>query len=322
VRQVGGIWAGERDLAAIGGVGEGEADRVQPLAGQAKPGGQHRVGPVEQVTHARVPDRGHVHPDLMGAAGFQVDRYQAGGAEGLERVVMGHAGPPVADHGEPAVARGVPADRRVHGAAQRVGMSLDQRMIALVHRALPEGALQRAVGPLALGHHHHARGVRVQAVHDALAFGRAAGGHGVPGRLEAADDGRAGPAGRRMGGHAARFVHHHDVVVLVEHLEAFDRAGRLRRPWRGQRDLELITGQDAVRLGGRPPAKQHEAIRDELRGLGPGQAEHPRQGGVEPLSVQAVRDGELAHGCRRFVCRAGRAGRSGCRRRRCRSRRR
>ena len=61
----------------------------------------------------------------------------------------------------------------------------------------------------------------------------------------------------------------------------------------GEGDLQRIAGQHAVRLGRGPPIEQHQAVADQLRGAGPGQAEHPGQGGVEPLAVQAVWHCEL-----------------------------
>ena len=82
---------------------------------------------------------------------------QAGAAERLQRVVVRDARPAPGDHGEPAVAGGVPGDRRVHRAAQRVGVALHQGVVALVHLALAERPLQRAVGTLALGHAPSAR---------------------------------------------------------------------------------------------------------------------------------------------------------------------
>jgi hypothetical protein len=63
---------------AAGGVGEAEPDRVQPLPGQAQPGGQHGIGPVQPVAGTRVPDRRHMHPDLVRPAGLQDHLDQAG----------------------------------------------------------------------------------------------------------------------------------------------------------------------------------------------------------------------------------------------------
>ena len=77
---------------------------MQPLPRQAEPGRENRIGTVEPVAHARVPHRRHVHPDLMGSAGFQLHLDEAGRAEGLERVVMGDGWPSFDDNREPAVA--------------------------------------------------------------------------------------------------------------------------------------------------------------------------------------------------------------------------
>ena len=164
----------------------------------------------------------------MGPPGLQADADQAGAAERLDRVVVRDAGPAVGQHREPAVAGRVPPDRRVHRAAQRVRVALHQGVVALVHLALAEGALERAVGPLALGHDHQPGRVRVQPVHDALALGGAAGGDGVTGGEQPAEDGRPGPARRGVGGHPGRLVHDHDVVVGVDHLETGDARGRGR----------------------------------------------------------------------------------------------
>src|SRR5215203_3982384 len=72
---------------------EAEPGRVQPLPAEAQPGGQRRIGAVGQVPDQRVPDRGQVHPDLVGAAGLQLDVEQAGRPERLQGVVVGDARP-------------------------------------------------------------------------------------------------------------------------------------------------------------------------------------------------------------------------------------
>ena len=123
------------------------------------------------------------------------------------------------------VVRGVPADGRVDRAAQRVGVALDQRVVALVDRALAELLLEQGVGALGLGDDHQAGGADVEPVHDALALGGAGGGDAVAGRGQPADDGRAGPAGARVRGHADGLDDHHDVVVVVHDLHALDGLG-------------------------------------------------------------------------------------------------
>ena len=87
--------------------------------------------------------------------------------------------------------------------AHRVGMALHQGVVALVDRALLEGALERGVRPLALGDDHQPAGADVEAVHDALPLGGAGGRDAVARRGQAADDRRAGPA-RRSGARRRR----------------------------------------------------------------------------------------------------------------------
>src|ERR1700727_2992857 len=70
MREVRGVLTGELDPAAVCWVREAEPDRVQPLPGQPQVGGQYRVGPVEPVADAGVPQRRHVHPDLVGPPGL------------------------------------------------------------------------------------------------------------------------------------------------------------------------------------------------------------------------------------------------------------
>ena len=69
---------------------------MQPLPGQAEPGGQRGVGAVGEVADARMPQSRHVHADLVRAAGLEVDLEQARGRERLQRVVVGDARPPPA----------------------------------------------------------------------------------------------------------------------------------------------------------------------------------------------------------------------------------
>ena len=83
------VVAGELHQAAVGGVREAEPDGVQPLPGDAEPGGQRRVGAVGQVADARVPERGEVDPDLVGAPGLELDVDQARGRERLDDLVVG-----------------------------------------------------------------------------------------------------------------------------------------------------------------------------------------------------------------------------------------
>ena len=118
--------AAELHPAAVVRVRESEPDRVQPLPVYPEPRGEHRVGTVKAVADTRMPDGRHVHPDLVRAPCLELDLGQARRAECLERVVVRNGGPAVRDDGEPAIARGVPGDRGVDRAAQRIGVALNR----------------------------------------------------------------------------------------------------------------------------------------------------------------------------------------------------
>ena len=79
---------------------EGELVRVEPLAGQPQPLGQRRVAAVQRITHTRMPMGRHVHPDLMGSTGLEMDLQQLRTGEGLDRLVVRHRLFAVGDDGE------------------------------------------------------------------------------------------------------------------------------------------------------------------------------------------------------------------------------
>src|SRR5512133_2344093 len=70
IRWVGGF---ELHQFARRRVGKAEPHRMQPLAFQFQLGSKDWVGPIHRVTNAWMPDRCHVNPDLVRAAGFELD---------------------------------------------------------------------------------------------------------------------------------------------------------------------------------------------------------------------------------------------------------
>lgn len=167
-------------------------------------------------------------------------------------------------------------------------------VVPLVDRTLLELPLERGVRPLRLGHDHQARGTHVEAVHDALALGGTGGRDAVPGGGEPADHGRPGPAGAGMRGDTHGLDDHDHVVVVMDDLHALDRLGddlhRRGRLWH----LDLQPGPAVRPLG----LTDHRPVdRDLPRGgdlgrLGPGEAEHAGDGGVDALALQAVGHGQ------------------------------
>src|SRR5215469_18115336 len=117
----------------------------------------------------------------MRPASLQPDLEQASGPERFQRVVVRHRRTPVSDDGESAIAGRVTADGSIDRAAERIGMTLHERVIDLVDSPIPERLLERTVGGLTLRHDHDACRAGIQSVHDALAFGSPAGGDNVTG---------------------------------------------------------------------------------------------------------------------------------------------
>ncbi len=211
------------------GCAKAKRPRMQPLSFQTKPFREHRVGPVGEVPRARVVQCGEVHPNLVGAAGFQLDVEQARGLVGFHCVVMGDAVPAALGDGELPVVTAMPADRRIDGAAGRIRMSLHQCVIALVDGALLECPLEHGVGTLGERHHHHARCADVQTVHDALPFVDARGGDPEARGGKPAEHRRPVPADRGVGGHTGGLVDRDDVVVGVQNRHALDVDRRVLR---------------------------------------------------------------------------------------------
>ena len=271
---------------------EAEADGVQPLAIEPDPLGQLGVGAVGEVADAGVPQGSHVHPDLVRTPGLEVDLEQAREAMGLERLVVGDAVLAVLTHGELPVRAGVPPDRGVDRALERVGVALDERVVDLVDLAVPEGVLEQRVGVLALGDHHHSRGADVEPLHDALALRRTASGDGDPGSPEVAHHGRPGPAHRGVYGDPDRLVDHHDVGVVVDHRQPVDQLchdlERVLHAW--QDDVEDRARHQPVGLRRALSVELDELLREQLGRAGAGDAEHAGQADVDALSGQALRE--------------------------------
>ena len=129
---------------------------------------------------------------------------------------------------------------------------------------------------------------------------------------QSTDHGRAVPARRGVRGHADRLVHHQDVVVLVDDVQALHGAAAALTG-RGAGSVTSSGSPAATRsdlAAGCPPTST-EAVADQLGGPGPGQAEHPGQGGVEPLTVEPLGNRQITLAGSVIRCPAASARRSG-----------
>ena len=94
-------------------MGQGQPGRVQGLALQAQ------FGPgwaIDRVPGHRMAQGGHMHPDLMGAAGFQPGLQQRKGPIALQHPPMGYSRPAAGVDGHALAVRSAPADGGVYRA--------------------------------------------------------------------------------------------------------------------------------------------------------------------------------------------------------------
>ena len=135
VLEVGGVRRhGTRPTRRTSGARRRAGRHAATAAASPTPGGEHRVGAVGQVADTGMVQGAQVHADLVGAPGLELDLEQRGEPVRLQRVVVGDAVPAAFAHGELVVVLGVPEDRRVDGAGERVRMALDQGVVGLVDR--------------------------------------------------------------------------------------------------------------------------------------------------------------------------------------------
>ena len=189
-----------------------ELPGMQGLAGKA---GQ-RLATVQGVAHQRMADVGHVHADLVGAAGFQFaeDGSGLGIGAGSQQSVVGAgrlAGRRLHDSHAQTVAF-VTADVALDGALGR-RLAAGDGQVASSH--LPAGQLggQAGKGAFAAGADQQAAGVAVQPVDDAGP--RQPGGLRV-GMKQAVHEGVAPVSGGGMGDEPGRLVDDGDVGVLMD----------------------------------------------------------------------------------------------------------
>ncbi len=156
-----------------------------------------------------------MHADLVGTAGFQAALQRGVRTEALAQAVMGDRFLAVLAHRHlQAVAR-VAVDRGIGGTAGHQRAHHDGQVLAM-HVACGQLFDQRGLRFQGLGHHHHAAGVLVQAVHDASARQHR---HRRIAEQQGVDQSAAMVAGTRVHHQAHRLVDHQQVLVLEQHVQ-------------------------------------------------------------------------------------------------------
>ncbi len=167
------------------------------------------------VADQRKADMGHVHADLVGAAGFQLDPYMGVRAEALEHPVVAD-GWLAAVGDRHALAHAAVATDRGVDLATGGDHPDDDALINAADLARLHLLDQLGLRLQGLGDHHQTGGVLVQAVNDTRTRYVDDVWHVVQQRIE---QGAAGVPGSRVHDQPGGLVDDHDVVVFVDDIQ-------------------------------------------------------------------------------------------------------
>ncbi len=167
------------------------------------------------VANQREPDMGHVHTDLVGTAGFQLDPHMGVGAEALEHTVVADRWLAAFGYRHALAHAAVAADRGVDLATGGDHANHDA-LVDAADRAFLQLVDQVGLRLQGLGHHHQTGGVLVQAVDDTGTRDVDDVWHMMQ---QCVEQGAAGVAGSRMDDKPGRLVDHHDLVVFIDDVQ-------------------------------------------------------------------------------------------------------
>ena len=170
---------------------------------------------VSPIPDQRVSEVGHMHPDLVSAAGLQGRPEVRVRPESLDHTVMGHSRPSALPDRHPQPVAGVSANRRVDSAPGCQHAIADSAILTL-HGALLQLPDKVSVVRDPGSDHHHAAGVLVQSMDDPGTRYFSQLGAVVQERVL---QGASGIAGARMDDQPGRLVDDDDGLVLVQHLQ-------------------------------------------------------------------------------------------------------
>ena len=212
---------------------------------------------VERIAHAGVVDMAHMHANLMCAARKQValdERIAVVETRGIEALedLKGRDGLArkgvIGNRHLDTVARGT-GDTGIDGALVHGDVTVNERNIATVERARADKILKRALGVVVFCREHKARGITIQAMHDA---GSVLTLHGTKMIDTAVVDQSVCKSAAlvAMGGmtHQAALLGEHDkVVVFVADIERNGLGNHVGRVvWLGQIDRNAVAGAHGI----------------------------------------------------------------------------
>ena len=194
---------GQRQLRA--------GDRMRQLqckGVQRRAGDQRRVlGAVEPISCQRVAQRGHMQPQLMGAAGLRHQSQQRKMGSSFQYLIVGHGAgavrPDFSGHGGAFV----PSDGRVHGTRLRRRTAQADAPVLPMESVRVESLPQQVVDIAAFGGHHQSGGALVQPAHRMKQC--------VPAPLKSQRTGHGGSVRHKIGGVRGHVVMLQGVALLV-----------------------------------------------------------------------------------------------------------
>ena len=176
----------------------------------------------------------------------------------------------------------MPADGAVDGPVRGAEVPADHGQVDLLDRARTELPRERLERRRRARHQQHARGVAVEAVHDAGPIGAADPGQRPEPMGERVHHRAAPRAGRGVHDHAGRLVDGEQVCVLVEDGKGERLWLRRQRLGLGQLDLQPRAGAEQVGALARHPVDAHAPRVDQPLRLRPRpHLRHPRQEAIE-----------------------------------------
>ena len=157
-----------------------------------------------------------MHADLVRAARFKHQAEQGVPLQFLKGLIVGAGGAAAGVHGHPLAVARVSGDGGVDGSRIRRDHSHGNGEVLLAELSVLELFGEPLVRRLRLGRHHQAGGVEVEPVHDARPqLAADAADVGTPCQ-QSVDQGAVGVPRAGMDRESRRFVHHDQVLVLID----------------------------------------------------------------------------------------------------------
>ena len=250
--------------------------------------------PVFGVPDHWMPNRTHVHADLMCTARLQRHTQQCHVfvLPRRQATVVGDRRPPVVDNGHPRRVVGVASDRRLDRPGGVVERPEDQRPVLPADFAPPQLVLEDPVGRGIPCDEKYPGRVAIEAVNDAPAgfirqvtkLGKAI--------EEPAGEGSASDSRSGMDDDTGRLVHHDRSLALEDHLERHRWIRLDRRLHLRNLCFDTHSGGEADRGRDRSPIHEDTFTVEETAGDGTTQPGHRGEDLVRPMLIECVGNDE------------------------------